>query len=288
MEELSIIVNIENEKKLTYKFEKLPIVIGRDEDCDLSICHSAVPRKLCTVWIDREEGKISLEENPTLTNPLINENSIVSGGITRDELHLKVGPVFIEIYNSEKQIDFKRVNKGLWTFDAVNSKVLISLAAMLLASAVLLSSGTDAFSKKNSLKLPELDVNREKTPGACQENKDAGRGTLMILRGRELLKRKPLTVDVQFKVLSLLEGGLDCFKGNDINKYKEISEDITRIKQNLNNSYKVLKLSVLENIEAENIEGTKTAAQNILHYINKKNDPELFKKLTVLAKNGEL
>jgi hypothetical protein len=95
MTALLITVEIPDNGCTTYRFEQCRVRVGRHRDCDLSICHEAMPRELCVAWIEDDNRTVRVEECPRLTNPLINGKSMVAGGVSGPGMELAVGPIML-------------------------------------------------------------------------------------------------------------------------------------------------------------------------------------------------
>ena len=98
MGEIEIKLRIGQQPESIYRFSNFPVEIGRSSDCQLSICHEAIARRLCRVWIE-PNGQIHVEEHAALTNSIFENGKRVQGGICKARLMLSIGPVSIDIRN---------------------------------------------------------------------------------------------------------------------------------------------------------------------------------------------
>ena len=112
MGEIEIKICIGQEAESIYRFTEFPVEIGRSQDCQLSIHHEAVARKLCRVWIE-PSGLIHVEEHPNLTNPILENGKKIQNGVAKPSVSLRVGPVTLDIRNlsatlaPEKSVRFR-------------------------------------------------------------------------------------------------------------------------------------------------------------------------------------
>ncbi len=96
----------------TYIFSEQPVVVGRSPQCHISICHQAVPRNLCSVWLEDMGKRVRVEENPGLTNPLLCSGVPVAGGVTGKRLDLSVGPIGLLVSPASRQREQGLTNAG--------------------------------------------------------------------------------------------------------------------------------------------------------------------------------
>lgn len=95
--EISVMVRAPGTEPRTYLFDEQTLEIGRSPDCHVSICHEAVPRRLCSVWLEEGGRRVRVEEHPGLTNPLMRGSKPIRGGLSGQRLDLSVGPVELHL-----------------------------------------------------------------------------------------------------------------------------------------------------------------------------------------------
>lgn len=134
LSELEIEIVIDGKSEAVYRFSTFPLDIGRDSSCHLSICHDVIARRLCTVWVE-PNGTIRLEERPNLTNPIWVDGERVAGGISKDCLHISVGPVelFFSVWNTNtpRPQNEKRERTG-----AKKKRLVAALGGVLIVGLV--------------------------------------------------------------------------------------------------------------------------------------------------------
>ncbi|MBN2342702.1 MAG: hypothetical protein JXX29_16785 [Deltaproteobacteria bacterium] len=131
MSELQIEIRIDRHTEAMYRFSSFPVKIGRDQRNDLSICHSAIARQLCTAWIESNK-LIRLEECPDLTNPITEHGKPIIGGLSKQQIHASVGPV---------ELIFSIPHTGKHRNKPTHRRLFIIAAVAFAAAAVMLFAG---------------------------------------------------------------------------------------------------------------------------------------------------
>jgi hypothetical protein len=194
---LSVAVTLPGTSRTTYLFDKIPVTVGRDDDCDLTIPHQAVPRRLLAAWIEADGEHVRIEERPELTNPLLSGKTRVDGGISGTDITLSVGPVLLR-FCPETRMNEKPKKK---------KTVLLAALSVLLVALVAFASrsrrrgqGVDhliASLPKSPLCDPPLE--RCNTHATCAE-----RARLRLSRGEEILSHPNSSHEEKIKGAAML------------------------------------------------------------------------------------
>ncbi len=279
MNDLAITIKIEKEKEYIYKFSKLPILIGRDPDCDLSICHSSIPRKLCSVWIDKQNNTICVEETPNLTNPIHLNNKQLKGGASGKTLNLKVGPVTIFICNSTLLKNTDNIKTKNLTKKIKFNQILLGFSALF---AILIAIAS-------SISNPNNQIKKESLPGLVftikkREDINIAQARLMISRAAELQNRRPEKISNMIDAIELLDQTIPVLKKHSQNKALTIQNESSLLKQQLKNRYRIESLNLKRNIELDNKPEIKRAASHLLEFLKNSNNNKLKTKLQKLTR----
>jgi hypothetical protein len=187
MTALLITVETPDNGSTTYRFEQCRVRVGRHGDCDLSICHEAMPRELCVAWIEDDNCTVRVEERPQLTNPLIDGKSIVAGGVSGTRMELSVGPIMLRFAVSEGTSISAKEKKGEGSKRVgmvAASATLITLAAVFMGETKKDPSDENGFSKLPDSPFCPPRADGCDMPAICLE-----RARLLITRARDLNSR---------------------------------------------------------------------------------------------------
>jgi hypothetical protein len=202
MTALLITVEIPDNGCTTYRFEQCRVRVGRHQDCDLSICHEAMPRELCVAWIEDDNCTLRVEESPRLTNPLINGKNIVAGGVSGPGMELAVGPIVLRFTVSDRKSFSVQEKKA----GGRNRVGMVAAGATLITLAAVFIGGTpkDPYRKNGFSKLPDSPfcsflADRCDMPEICTE-----RARLLITRARDLNSRPGGNREHKVRAASLL------------------------------------------------------------------------------------
>jgi hypothetical protein len=134
MEDLEIGVRTPDGVERRYRFSQFPVLVGRAPDCDISICHEAVPRHLCRVWLEDGGRLVRVEERPGLTNALSLGGRPIEGGVSGGLLRLDVGPIGLTARAAQPA--------RRWGATAKRRRVLLLVAAVAVAAALAIAATT--------------------------------------------------------------------------------------------------------------------------------------------------
>lgn len=121
------VTHLENDQSTTYCFDTFPVQIGRSASNHLAIGHPAVPRELCTTWIEPDGETIRVEERPHLTTPLLRGRALVRGGVSARKMDLKVGPIQLSFRVGEAATSASQPSHKKMLLYALAFVVLIAL-----------------------------------------------------------------------------------------------------------------------------------------------------------------
>lgn len=186
MRELAVRVVLPGEPPRIYRFADPVIRIGRSPDCQLAICHEAVPRELCVAWLEDDGRTVHVEERAGLTNPLLHGNRLVRGGVSGERVELAVGPILLGLAPSAP---------GNHVFQASAPRRIsrAAAAAALLAAVALFGGAILVRGEKTSASRPDqlpedpwcsAEVPACGAPQACREQ-----ARLLATRAEEVLAR---------------------------------------------------------------------------------------------------
>lgn len=101
MNELTIEVTMEGQEPTVFRFADPIVRVGRGQECELRLCHEAVPRRLGSFWLDPGTRCIHLEPHPRLSNPLLWGQTVLVGPVSGRRLELSIGPLNLCAYACE-------------------------------------------------------------------------------------------------------------------------------------------------------------------------------------------
>jgi hypothetical protein len=185
---LTVLVRAPGGLERRYRFPGGPILVGRTPDCDIAICHEAVPRHLCRAWLEEDGRRVRVEEFPGLTNALERNGRPVKGGVSGARLPLNVGPVELILCGADAEPGVP--GRGAGRIGARRALALAAAAVLVVALAVYAatadrSDGAAADALPASLFPADVRAAAEAAAGAGVE-----RAALYASRAEEILGRK--------------------------------------------------------------------------------------------------
>ncbi|MCU0661104.1 MAG: hypothetical protein MUC50_02125 [Myxococcota bacterium] len=203
MGEVTIEVFLEGQQPSVFRFDHPVVRIGRGQECELRLCHEAVPRKLCSVWLEPGSRRVRLEPYPKLTNPLMHASAPLLWPMLGASVTVVIGPLRLVAYPSSAL-----AGKGANSRTRRLAVIAASLTAASLAVAVLAGAQLepDEDSSTEALDAALASSPHCPTPVAPCKQRDAclERIRLSTSRAAELAFRPDPTGDSRLEALRLL------------------------------------------------------------------------------------
>ncbi len=262
MGELSITVSIPGSCSSTYQFSDPIVRIGRSPDCHLTISHEAVPRDLCSCWLEEEGNLVRVEERSGLTNPLLVDRKRVIGGISGAALTLQVGPVFLDI-EPAKSVTINRSSANRRS----PRTVLIAALAVVAIGVMLLptpdekagSIGPDVLPRSP---LPEVSVEPCPSSHGCKERSD-----LLISRADALLDHAHPSPADQIRAIGLLTHAAELVRSTSKKTAERLSGRVAVLERRVLAAYRREVLALMQALETGDSPRTAAAARNVAAYL---------------------
>lgn len=205
MDGITIEIQMDAGERGLYRFDEPVVRLGRGEECHLRLCHEAVPRRVCSVWVEDGGEAVCLEPYPGLSNPLRYRGGLVEGSLRGPRLEVSIGPMALSICptrGDEERGPRTRRGQGLW--------IAAGLAAVGLAGVVV-ALGLRGASRPSSAG-PDLGGALAASPlcpapeTSCGEAAScAERARLAATRAEELLGRPGISAKQRVEAVQLLE-----------------------------------------------------------------------------------
>ena len=263
MQEIEIKITINRETEAVYRFSSFPVLIGRSEECDLSICHETVPRKLCKVWPDKH-GQIHLEENPGLTNPLFESGKVVQNGVIKSSVSARIGPIGLEIQHaSANKLNSDRPSLPRRT------------RVMLLGAAALVSIMASSLFFTNPASLEEVDATDFPEaipfPPTAETSSVLPVDTMMQLAQTEYM-RLPADIGRQREAVAMMRHAGISAKPDSPIALQAITL-ATRWEQSMNAAYRLEILTLFSAISREDVDAIRESAGRLVKYLGNSDAP---------------
>lgn len=209
---IAITVKLPGEPTKAYRFEELPLLVGRSPTCGLSICHEAVPRRLCRIWLEDQGRAVRVEELPGLTNPLLCAGRPVRGGATGPGLALAIGPVAIEV----RPAAAPAAARGDDRFRARGPLIGAAVAAgLLLLVGLFVARPAVHPAAVAALALPDDPLPAPPSAGCAEPAGCRERADLLASRARALLDDPAAPPSARIRAVGLLEHSASLSEGTD-------------------------------------------------------------------------
>lgn len=270
LEDLCVKVLIPGMTEKRYRFGETPILVGRSIECHLAICHAAVPRELCKVWLEDEGRVVRVEACPGLTNPLIENGKEVVGGINGSNLVFKVGPVELSFctgfhVGEDEREAGKQAKKRLF-------KIIL---------AVVLSAGVIGFGLVPQRdKHPEVQLLLPESPFGSitptlikkDNTENLSKARLLESRANELLSRRDGEVGSKVAAVRLLEqaNGLLVHVG-DLAQSRRLEVRLAKLKTQFEGEYRKEMLLLQGLIVQNNSKAASLCAKRLLAFLGDEN-----------------
>ncbi len=256
------VTHAEKDQSSIYSFDTFPVRIGRSASCHLSIGHQAVPRELCTAWIEPDGTTIRVEERPHLTTPLLRGRSRVCGGVSAPEIDLKVGPITLSFRAGAPKSSTVQRSRTKMIFYASAIVALVGLARICLFPG---DSPADSHMLPASLpKTPFCadSVIHCDSPKQCER-----KARLAIGRARETLSHPGAGPREHIEAAVTLKAAAKRLALDNIDDARSVAEEAERIHAVLTRRYQRNVMALKEGLRVGNKEKIHRFARLVLEDI---------------------
>jgi hypothetical protein len=282
--EIIVKIFIPDEPVATYKFNSLPLTIGRLDNMDLSICHESIPRELCTIWQKAGSETLGLEVKPGISNsPVINGKKVTTN-IFDYFFDMQVGPVRIEIQSADAQKHIEHLKK-----EKPPVMKFVLYAALLIFAVVFISGNTIGLSNNYGIRpsdFPEnLSLNYKISKSEGQNSTPADikyRAQLIMQRADELISRKTNVAYNQIEAGKMLFKCAYMLKQTDTVLADKVYQKAILLQKKLNHRYKTLIFNLFQHIKNNDAAAVRKTANRLRPYIDSENNL-LSRRLDALA-----
>ena len=268
MAELCINIRMPGMTDKRYRFGETPVLVGRSVECHLSICHEAIPRKLCKVWLEGEGRVVRVETCPGLTNPFLRDGRVVKDGVSGSHLIFNVGPIEIEFFTEyQAQKGVERPEKSSAKKRAVKL-ALIPFALGLILSASLLFQRENTRAPK--VALPDSPFsNQTNIPQKGDATELISKAKMMKSRAAEILSRRAESIELKVLAFKLMQRAHYLFKsvGND-KEAREVEERLNALRQQLEAAYRKDILRLHSFLASDDTREAAKCAKRLLIYLD--------------------
>ncbi|MDJ0763836.1 MAG: hypothetical protein QNJ97_12725 [Myxococcota bacterium] len=267
MQELSIVVTAEGENSRTYQFREFPVRIGRSPECHLSICHEAVPRELCIAWLENRGRTVRVEERPHLTNPLLQHQRLVDGGISGPRIDVSVGPVGLTFEPSASRkdptINIGKLNSARTVIIGIIGLVLVLIALTTQLNTVG-SRSLDGYTLLPPHPICRIPEDTCDDALVCRE-----RIRLFASRAQEMLSRPGDDPGVQIHAAMLLKRAVQLGQAADDPEIRVITNAAKIAEENVVVAYQRDALALKQILEksTSNQEAVASMASRLSNYL---------------------
>jgi len=263
MQELEIEIIINRETEAVYRFSDFPVHIGRDRDCQLSICHESVPRKLCKVWLE-QNGLIHMEENPGLSNPLFENGKRMHNGVVKPAISARVGPIGLEIRNvalKKKKNTTRLLRPGTIVIAFAGLFALAMVASFILIEPVDFRA-VDVTDFPKTITFPKDTLDRHSNIPV----------QMLIQLAQTEYMRTPVEISRQIEAITMMKRAATSTSPASPN-HAQAALLVTRWEQALNASYRLEIIALFSAIERNDSAAIQKSAEKLLSCLRNADAP---------------
>jgi hypothetical protein len=263
-DDISVTVTAPGTSPRTYIFDEQPVEVGRAPECHVSICHEAVPRRLCSAWLEDGGRGVRVEERPGLTNPLMRGVRPIRGGIGGARLDLSVGPVGISFSPASARQAAEDSHFSLFAISKIGIGAILLLTLLLGASLALGPDDPAAVQP-----LPELPGSPfEKEADDLDERGNVHRADLLYTRARSMLEvRNPPPLALASAAVMLRRSALMLEGSKESALAGEIAREAAALLASVEQRYRKEVLDLRRFLKTGDLESAESSARVVAEFL---------------------